>query len=476
MLVGLSLFDPLSGIGQDIVGWFGHSISQGIGGFTSWAIGGVIHAMQATTTPDFTSWFKGPWRAMLTVVAWLSMPILFIGVGTAALRGDLTSVLKRGLGAPVVMAIGTAVAIPVTAGVLTLINACCSLLVNVALGGNQGFGQGLGHLSDFALSATVTTGGSSLPGLAAALIVALAGLAALVIWFVLALRGALLYLEVLAIPLALCGLYWGGTAHWIKRLVDLIIATILSQLVITMLMVLAAADLNSGQLSGSNTGAVGGDMTTLFLCLAFLILGSLALPMALKHVPAATEHAAAAASQIGAPGRMTYMGSRVAGTAKMMGGGGGGKALVEAGAAAGPVGARRRRRSRRGGRRRQGRGEGRPLGPMRALNRAGPDHRLPPGPARAAPRGVRARAHRPRWRRYGGPCGRRCNDRRGSTGRRKPTRSNGPDQRRSPEGSPPSTSVSPGVPNAPGAVQGAANRAGRAPGSSTPKAPGGSHG
>ena len=358
MLLGLSLFDPLGGIGQDIVGWFGHSISQGIGGFTSWAIGGVIHAMQSTTTPDFTSWFKGPWRAMLTVVAWLSVPILFIGVGTAALRGDLTSVLKRGLGAPVIMAIGTAVAIPVTAGVLTLVNACCSLLVNVALGGNQGFGQGLGHLSDFALSATVTTGGSSLPGLAAALIVALAGLAALVIWFVLALRGALLYLEVLAIPLALCGLYWGGTAHWIKRLIDLIIATILSQLVITMLMVLAAADLNSGQLSGSNPGAVGGDMTTLFLCLAFLILGSLALPMALKHVPAATEHAAAAASQISAPGRMTYMGSRVAGTAKMMGGAGRQQSAGGSRCRGRTRRGRGRRRSRSCGRRRQGRRQG----------------------------------------------------------------------------------------------------------------------
>src|SRR5665811_291984 len=135
----------------------------------------------------------------------------------------------------------------------------------------------LSHLSDFALSATVASGGSALPGLAAALIVALAGLAALVIWFVLALRCALLYLEVLAIPLALCGMYWGGTAHWIKRLVDLIVATILSQLVITMLMVLAAADLNSGQLSGSGsatssgTGSVGADMTTLFLSVAFLL-------------------------------------------------------------------------------------------------------------------------------------------------------------------------------------------------------------
>jgi hypothetical protein len=479
MLIGLSLFDPLGGIGQDIVGWIGHSISQGIGGFTSWAIGGVIHAMQATTTPDFTSWFKGPWRAMLTVVAWLSVPILFIGVGTAALRGDLTSVLKRGLGAPVIMALGTAVAIPVTAGILTLINACCSLLVNVALGGNQGFGQGLGHLSDFALSATVTTGGSGLPGLAAALIVALAGLAALVIWFVLALRGALLYLEVLAIPLALCGLYWGGTAHWIKRLIDLIIATILSQLVITMLMVLAAADLNSGQLSGSNPGAVGGDMTTLFLCLAFLILGSLALPLALKHVPAATEHAAAAASQISAPGRMTYMGSRVAGTAKMMGGGGG-KALVEAGAAAGPVGVAATA------------GAGAAAGAAKAGARAaaGANEGSDPNAARS-PTGTgtgssgASGSPSPVGINSGGPTAD------GGTGDRaaggattggaataagRESGQPGRGQRPSPEGPTPSTPGGPGTPSGAGAVQGAANRAGRAPGSSTPKTPGGSHG
>ena len=337
-MIAFSIFSPLTGLGQDIVNWLGHSISEGIGGFASWAIGGVIHAMQSTTTPDFTSWFAGPWRAMLSVVAWLSIPILFIGVGTAALRGDLTSVLRRGLGAPVLMAVGTAVAVPVTAGVLTLVNGCCGLLVDLAIGGNQGFSQGLTHLSDFALSATVASGGSGLPGLAAALIVALAGLAALVIWFVLALRGALLYLEVLAIPLALCGLYWGGTAHWIKKLVDLIVATILSQLVITMLMVLAAADLNKNQLSV--TSSAGADMTTLFLAVAFLFLGSLALPMALRHVPAATEHAAAAASQISGPGRMTYMGSRVAGTAKMMGGSGAGSQAIvrQAGAAAGPVG------------------------------------------------------------------------------------------------------------------------------------------
>ncbi|MHB1891453.1 MAG: hypothetical protein ACYCUF_11310 [Acidimicrobiales bacterium] len=333
MLAGISLFDPLGGLGRDVVGWFGHSIAQGIGDFAAWAIGGLVRAMDSTTTPELTSWFRGPWRAMLSVVAWLSIPILFVGVAMAALRGDLTSVIKRGLGAPVVMALGSAVAIPVTAGALVLTNACCGLLVDMAIGGNQGFGRALAHLSDFAISATLNSGGSGLPGLAAALIVALAGVGALVIWFVLALRGAILYLEVLAIPLALCGLYWDAGTHWIKRLVDLIVATILSQLVITMLMVLAAAELNSGHLSTS--AGVGANMTTLFLSVAFLLLGSLALPMALKHVPAATDHAAAAAAQLSGPGRMTYMGSRIAGTAKMMGRSGGGQTIVRQGAVAG---------------------------------------------------------------------------------------------------------------------------------------------
>jgi type IV secretion system protein TrbL len=463
MLIGLSLLDPLGGVGQDIVGWIGRSISQGIGGFASWAIGGVIHAMQSTTTPDFNSWFKGPWRAMLTVVAWLSVPVLFIGVGTAALKGDLTSVLKRGLGAPVIMALGTAVALPVTAGVLTLVNACCSLLVNQALGGNQGFGQGLDHLSNFALSATVTTGGSSLPGLAAALVIALAGLAALVIWFVLALRGALLYLEVLAIPLALIGLYWGGTAHWIKRLVDLIIATIISQLVITMLMVLAAADLNSGQLSATNPGAVGGDMTTLFLCLAFLILGSLALPMALRHVPAATEHAAATAAMISAPGRMTYRGSRAAGTAKMMGGSGGSKALVEAGAAAGPVGVAATA------------GVGAAAGAAKAGAKAATDAAEGANPGMASSSaGSEAGA--------GGssgslsPGGRMPGSAPGAAGAGRPSSSQAsPGQRRSPAG-PPSSPGSPGGSDTPGPVGRAASRGSRTAGPSTPKAPGGSRG
>ena len=153
--------------------------------------------------------------------------------------------LKRGLGAPVIMAVGTAVALPVTAGVLTLVNACCSLLVDLALGGNQGFGQGLDHLSDFALSATVATGRER-PARTGRCADHRAGRAGGPGHLVRAgpPGSACSTSRCSPYPSPLCGLYWGGTAHWIKRLVDLIIATILSQLVITMLMVLAAADLN----------------------------------------------------------------------------------------------------------------------------------------------------------------------------------------------------------------------------------------
>jgi hypothetical protein len=62
-----SLLDPVGGIGRDVVSWFGQATSSGIGSFASLAIGGVIHAMESTTNPDFSSWFEGPWRAMLSL-------------------------------------------------------------------------------------------------------------------------------------------------------------------------------------------------------------------------------------------------------------------------------------------------------------------------------------------------------------------------------------------------------------------------
>ena len=45
-MIGFSIFSPLGGLGHDVVSWFGQSISEGIGGFSSWAIDGVIHAIE----------------------------------------------------------------------------------------------------------------------------------------------------------------------------------------------------------------------------------------------------------------------------------------------------------------------------------------------------------------------------------------------------------------------------------------------
>jgi len=245
-------------------------------------------------------------------------------------------------------------------------------------------------------------------------------------------------------------------------------------------MVLAAADLDSNQLSPVNSAGAGLDMTTLFLCLAFLILGSLALPMALRHVPAATEHAATAASQISGPGRMTYMGSRVAGTAKMMRSGGN-RALVEAGAATGPLGAV------------AAAGTGAVTGAATAATAAGGaadrtagnDENSDPGPSPSpggtGPSGTPQSPH------PGGSTTSSAPGTRGTDGATKggtPTsrgvtaRNGQPGQgaEHPSEGPPPSGSGHPGTSGNPGGVEGAASRASRAPGAPTPKDEGGSHG
>ena len=51
MLAGISLLNPIGGLGQDVVGWLGHAISEGIGSFASWAIGGVVYARSLRRKP-----------------------------------------------------------------------------------------------------------------------------------------------------------------------------------------------------------------------------------------------------------------------------------------------------------------------------------------------------------------------------------------------------------------------------------------
>ena len=90
---------------------------------------------------------------------------------------------------------------------------------------------------------------STMPGpmAAAALVVGFALIVAgFVVWVELVLRDAAVYVAVLFLPLAFAGIVWPATAHWLGRLLRLIVAVILSKLVIVAIVGLGATMLADG--------------------------------------------------------------------------------------------------------------------------------------------------------------------------------------------------------------------------------------
>jgi type IV secretion system protein TrbL len=86
-----------------------------------------------------------------------------------------------------------------------------------------------------------------------ALLVVIAGL---LLWIQLLIRSAAIYVCVFFLPLVLAGLVWPATARWTKRLVETLIALILSKFVIVAIISLAVAAMGR-PLSESGGGGVG---------------------------------------------------------------------------------------------------------------------------------------------------------------------------------------------------------------------------
>ncbi len=77
----------------------------------------------------------------------------------------------------------------------------------------------------------------------------LVGFAAFLLWMELLVRSAAVYVAVLFLPLALASLAWPAIAHWCRRLVDTLVALVLSKFVIVAVLSLAAGAL--GRLAAS---------------------------------------------------------------------------------------------------------------------------------------------------------------------------------------------------------------------------------
>lgn len=262
----------------------GRLISGAVHSFSAWAFAQLSDALLATTSVPLGSSFDAPWRAMLTVSAMLAVPIVLAGVAHEVLQGRPGQAVRRGIAYP--LAIGPVLlAFRAVIGLLvSLVQSCCSVLVQVGIGGPGGFAEGIDRMR---ATLGVATGPADPTGVGvSAVVVLVAGILAFVIWIELAVRAALVLLLAAFVPLALSGMFWQATASWTRRLLECLAAVLLAPLVITMVMVLATATLTS------SPDGLGDGINRVAIALALLFLGTFGLPMTFRLVPHVVEAAA----------------------------------------------------------------------------------------------------------------------------------------------------------------------------------------
>ncbi len=95
---------------------------------------------------------------------------------------------------------------------------------------------------------------------------------AFMLWVELLVREAAVYVAVLFLPLGLASLVWPAISHWCRRLVDTLVALILSKFVIVAILALAAGAIASGGGTGFAPVLAGGALLLLAAFTPFTLL------------------------------------------------------------------------------------------------------------------------------------------------------------------------------------------------------------
>jgi len=333
-----------SSIASAILSALAHAIGSGVTSLAAWAIGGLTHAATATTAVNLSSWFLGPWRAMLTVASLAALPLFLAGVLESLAHGEGVAGLGRVLGRLMLAGVGALIALALVQLLLSLVDVSCEVVERTS---GISISAALARLGT-ALGVTAVVEGGAVAAIGAVLLALLAALAALTLWLELAMRTALILVTTAFLPLGLSGLLWPKTASWLRRLGEILTAIAISKLVIVVVLVLGAAALTNSAVSLTTPGA---DIDAMVNGIAFLGLATLGLPIALRVVPFAAEAALSAgrggllmrsgnaASRLaaGANSTSTLM-RRVRGTGGSGSAGDGGATSLGGAASAGPGG------------------------------------------------------------------------------------------------------------------------------------------
>ena len=314
--------NPVGWAIDQVKGFVGGAAAKGfelvIGGLTAWmldavvwVVGGVFNFFLDATDPNVQAdWFvraNGPYATTLTIAASLLVGFLLVGITQGVLAGDVGGMLRR-IGVELPMAV---------LGMVSLVTVT-QILIRVT---DQLSHDMLDHFADdvHRFTSTVASVSALSGGTATAFIVFLLALvsvlAGIVLVAELVIRSALIYVVVALAPLVFAAQLWPALRGAGRKMLELLVALILSKLVVAVaLAVAAAAAVGAG--SGGSVSALpppevvaanpGGSVTQAvgILLAAAATFGVAAFsPLLVARLLPATEAALAASGIRGGPVR-----------------------------------------------------------------------------------------------------------------------------------------------------------------------------
>ncbi|MGE3795263.1 MAG: hypothetical protein AB7I38_15220 [Dehalococcoidia bacterium] len=231
-------------------------LTSWVGAGAAWLLRQVAQAIDATTAVDLTApWFESHYGFMFQVGAILLLPLVLLTILQALLRQDPWILVRLVLlYLPAAMLItGLAVGVAQTS-IVVVDTLSADLTAQVA--------KDTGSLASALTKASAVGGG--VPLFASFLMALVMAFAAIFVWFELILRAGVVYVAMMFLPLFLATMIWPATSGWVRRLVQLMVAAVLSKLVIVATLSLGLSALASGD--GISSVLAGAGM---FLIAAF---------------------------------------------------------------------------------------------------------------------------------------------------------------------------------------------------------------
>lgn len=279
-----------------------------MGGLTSWVAGGAAwlldragRLLDRSTRPALgSSWFQAQYRTTVELAIALALLFLLCAILHAVVRQDARALARSAL-------LALPLALLLCFAAVTLVESALALTdwmtASVLHRFDRDTADFFGDVAKVLVPASLT--GSPVPSFLLFLGALVTAIATFVVWLELVMREAAIYLAVAFLPLCFSAIVWERTAHWCRRLVELLVAIVLAKLTIAVAIALAAGAM--GQARGGEgglTAVMAGSAVMLIAAFTpFLLLRLIPMSEAAAHV--ALHRGSASGALAAAPGAQT---------------------------------------------------------------------------------------------------------------------------------------------------------------------------